>query len=135
MVDHKTYWYRAASADEGHFLAALLNAPCVDAAIKAGQTRGLFGARDIHRRPFEVCAIPQFDEQNPDHQQLEALSKAAHRAVAELDRTHSGVVQARKQARQVARVWIDQIDTLAQRLLGLSAAIEGGQENEEREAG
>lgn len=135
VVDHKTYWYRAASADEGHFLAALLNAPCVDAAIKTSQTRGLFGARDIHRRPFEVCAIPQFDEQNPDHQQLAAMSKAAHCAVAELDLAHTGVVQARKQARQVARAWIEQIDVLAQRLLGLSAVTDGGQEDEEREAG
>ncbi len=122
VVDHKTYWYRSATKDEAHFLVALLNAPCVDAAIKVYQTRGLFGARDIHRRPFEVCAIPQFDPYNPDHQQLAALSQEAHIVVADLDLLQGGVVAARKQARYAARVYIEQIDTIAQRMLGLPPA-------------
>ena len=130
VVDHKTYWYRSTSENEAHFLVALLNAPCVDAAIKIHQTRGLFGARDIHRRPFEVCAIPRFDELDSDHQQLAALSKAAHEAVSKLDLSHTNVVAARKQARQAAHAYIKQIDTLARRLLGLEAVADDDADEE-----
>ncbi|MBE3561679.1 MAG: N-6 DNA methylase, partial [Ktedonobacteraceae bacterium] len=119
VVDHKTYWYRTLLKEEAHYLVALLNAPCVDAAIKTSQTRGLFGERDIHRRPFEVCAIPQFDAHNADHRQLAALSQAAHDTVARLDLAHAQVVAARKQARQAARSYIEQIDAIAQRILDL----------------
>lgn len=122
VVDHKTYWYRSTSKEEVHFLAALLNAPSVDAAIKTYQTRGLFGARDIHRRPFEVCAIPQFDEHNADHQQLAHLSMSAHEAVAQLDLSHCNVVAARKLARQAARADIERIDVIARQVLGVEAA-------------
>lgn len=120
VVDHKTYWYRAETNDEAHFLVALLNAPCVDAAIKQHQTRGLFGARDIHRRPFEVCAIPRFNPLTPSHQQLVSLSQMAHALVAELDLSQERVVAARKHARQATQSFIEQIDGIAQNLLGLS---------------
>ena len=120
VVDHKTYWYRSETAEEAHFLVALLNAPCVDAAIKQHQTRGLFGARDIHRRPFEICAIPQFNAQNPDHLKLAALSQQAHQVVSMLALSNVKVVGARKQARVAARAFIEQIDEIAQQLLGLA---------------
>jgi len=120
VADHTTYWYRSSTEAEAHFLVALLNAPCVDAAIKGYQTRGLFGARHIHRRPFEVCAIPRFNQDNPDHQQLVLLSQAAHKVVATLDLAESKVVVARKRARQATSDCITQIDAIAQRILGLS---------------
>ena len=121
VADHTTYWYRSSTEAEAHFLVALLNAPCVDAAIKGYQTRGLFGARHIHRRPFEVCAIPRFNQDNPDHQQLVLLSQAAHKVVATLDLAESKVVAARKRARQATSDCIIQIDAIAQRILGLSS--------------
>ncbi len=120
VVDHKTYWYRCLSKDEAYYLTALLNAPCVDNAIKAHQTRGIYvGPRDIHRRPFEVSPIPQFNEHDPDHRQLAALSQAAHTAVAVLDLSKGGVVAARKRARKEVITYIEQIDLIAQRMLGL----------------
>ena len=121
ILDHTAYWYRG-SLEEAHFVSALLNAPCVDLAIKIYQTRGLFGARHIHRRPFEVCGIPEYDANNSDHQQLAALSQAAHVAVATLDLSVGGVVAARKQARTKAQPQIAAIDAIAQRLLGLTPA-------------
>lgn len=126
VVDYTTFWYCCATATESHYLSAILNAPCVDAAIKPHQPRGIYvGPRHIQRRPFEVCPIPQFDSANADHQQLAHLSHQAHRAVAEVDLSAGGVVAARKKARQAAREYIAQIDALAQRLLGLAAAPEG----------
>ncbi|MEO7002550.1 MAG: hypothetical protein ABI068_12100, partial [Ktedonobacterales bacterium] len=121
VLDHTLYWYRASSADEAHYLSALLNAPCVDAAIKPYQTYGTMGARHVHRRPFEVCAMAPFDAGNADHLRLAALSREAHAMVAALGAglAGGGVVAARKLARQAAHTAIVEIDAIAQRLLGL----------------
>src|SRR6266571_552180 len=136
VVDSTTYWYRCTLQEEAYFLRALLNAPCVDAAIKVHQTRGLFGARHIHRRPFEVCAIPQFHPLTPTHQEIARLSQEAHMVIAQLTLSDGGVVAARKQARQAARTYIEQIDEIAQHLLGLlpaSDVLEKGEPDEENE--
>jgi hypothetical protein len=136
VLDHTAYWYRASTPEEAHYLSALLNAPCVDAAIKIHQTRGLFGARHIHRRPFEVCPIPPFDAGNAEHLRLAELSQAAHAAVARVDLSEGGVVAARKKARQAAREYLSQIDAIAQQMLGLAPATEApeDEENGEEEA-
>lgn len=120
VIDHMHYWYRCLFEQEAHFLAALLNAPCVDAAIKIHQTRGLLGPRHIHRRPFEVCAIPEFDPRDAMHLELAGLSQAAHAEVARVDLAGMGVVAARKKARGAVQAQIDAIDTIARRLLGLA---------------
>jgi hypothetical protein len=133
VVDHTTYWYRSACKEEAYFLSAFLNTPCVDQAIKIYQTRGLFGARHIHRRPFEVCAIPQFNPHNALHQQLAELSKKAHTAVAKIDFSTGGVVANRKKARIAAKEYIDQIDTLVRDILGLTALPDIQQEEEDVE--
>lgn len=134
VVDHKTYWYQCDTIEEAHYLVALLNAPSVDAAIKAHQTRGLFGARDIHRRPFEMCAIPPFDAHSADHQQLAALSIEAHRLVATLDLAQLRVVAARKQARLAAQSQIEQIDAITRKLSGVTlASVEPTPPQEEEE--
>jgi hypothetical protein len=117
VVDHKTYWYRASTPEEAYYLVGFLNAPVVDGAIKAYQTRGLYGERDIHRRPFEVCAIPRFNSGDSQHQLLAALSKEAHLAVAQLDLTGTRLAGMRKKARQAAEQYIRQINAIAQRLL------------------
>jgi hypothetical protein len=136
VVEHKMYWFRAATAGEAFFLSALLNAPCVDAAMKPYQTRGIYvGPRDIERRPFEVCPIPQYDPGDADHQRLAELSQRAHAAVAALDLSAGGVVAARKRARQAAWAQLAEIDMLARRLLSLApAALPASEDDREDEA-
>ena len=121
-MDHKIYWCRCVDEiEEAHYLAAILNAPSVDIAIKAYQTRGIYvGPRDIDRRPFEVCPIPAFDASDPDHQRLAELSRQAHETVAALDLSAGGVVAARKKAREAARGHLDAIDAIARRMLDLT---------------
>jgi hypothetical protein len=79
VAGHTLYGYEPSHANEAHYLAALLNARCVDAAIKPFQTRGAFGERDILRRPFEVLPnpIPLFDPEDGRHLQLAELSRRA----------------------------------------------------------
>lgn len=123
IADHKSYYYDAISENEAHYLCALLNAPCVDDAIKAYQTRGIYkGERDIHRTPFEASTIPPFDPANPDHCELARLSREAHAAV-EMLKTGGGlkgsVYKIREQARAAAAAQIAAIDVIARRVLGL----------------
>ncbi|MDZ4723755.1 MAG: N-6 DNA methylase [candidate division Zixibacteria bacterium] len=73
FADAKTYYYYVMTEQEGHYLVACLNSDIVNLAIKQYQPQGLYGERDIHRRPFEVCAIPKFDLKNPVHIQLAEL--------------------------------------------------------------
>ncbi len=120
VADHKTYWYRCSTLEEAHYLVALLNAPCVNMAIKAHQTRGLFGERDIHRRPFEICAIPRFNAGDPDHMRLAELSREAATIVAGLNLGQRGLVSARRLAREAAYMFISVMDDIAQDLLELA---------------
>lgn len=117
IADTKTYCYETADSDEAHYLCALLNAPCVDEAIKAFQTRGIYkGERDITRTPFEACAIPPFAAADPDHVELARLSRAAHAVIADV-RPQGEVVRARRLAREAVAGQIEAIDVIARRIL------------------
>ena len=78
------YAIRVKTASEAHYLAAVLNTPFVDSSIKGAQTRGAWGARHIHRRPFEKVAIPESDDANSEHRRLAELSEQAHDRLAAL---------------------------------------------------
>ncbi|KXK48185.1 MAG: N-6 DNA methylase [Chloroflexi bacterium OLB13] len=122
ITDHKTYDFVTQSADEAHYLSALLNSPVVNTAIKSHQSSGSFGERDIHRTPFEACDIPPFDEKDTVHLQLAALSSEAHSIVDELKsvgKLKGGVVAMRRQVRKAVAPQIEAIDVLARKLLGL----------------
>jgi hypothetical protein len=120
IVDYKTYHFDTTVLEEAHYLCAVLNAPCVDLAIKAHQPRGkgVVGERGIERTPFEACAIPPFDPANPDHAELARQSQQAHEIVAATPLT-GGVVKARRMARAAVAVEIEAIDVIARRVLGL----------------
>jgi hypothetical protein len=94
VFDMNMYAIRAKTPDEAHYLAAVLNTPFVDEAIKGSQTRGAWGARHIHRRPFEVIPIPEFSPFDERHVRLAALSVEAHEAVAKAP---------------TSRIWKDQL--------------------------
>lgn len=119
IVDTKTYYFDAEDEGEAHYLCAILNAPSVDKAIKAYQTRGIYkGERDIHRAPFEACAIPPFDLANPDHRELVRLSKVAHALITQT-RPEGEVERARRLAREAVAGQMADIDVVARRILGL----------------
>ncbi|PJF27313.1 MAG: hypothetical protein CUN52_14690, partial [Phototrophicales bacterium] len=122
ITDIKTYYSDMPTLDEAHYLCAILNAPCVNTAIKAYQSQGLFGERDIGRTPFEACAIPPFDPQNPDHLELARLSKEAHEAtlfIRTAEHIKGGIAGLRRLARDSAQAQIEAIDKIAERILDL----------------
>ncbi len=123
VVDHKNYYDDSQSLQEAHYLCALLNSPSTDVAIKTYQTRGIFkGERDIHRTPFEACAIPPFDSTNADHLELARLSQEAHTVITALKESgglSGSVYRIRDQARAAVADQLTAIDIIARRVLGL----------------
>jgi hypothetical protein len=69
----KTYWASFADIREADFVSGFLNSDWVASRIEAWQTRGLFGTRDIHKRPLAV-PWPTFEPGNADHSALATRS-------------------------------------------------------------
>jgi len=83
VADKKTMLYETSDEMEAHYLCAILNSDVVNDAIKPYQTKGLYGERDIVRRPF-MLPIPKFDPNNPVHRRLAELSKISHEKASRL---------------------------------------------------
>ncbi len=124
VVDYTCFHYSAPTRAEAHYLCAILNSPFVNDQIKAHQPEGLWGARHIQRTPFEACAIPIFNENHPDHQELARLSIAAHERIEEMkgmdeNRLLNGRPgQARGRAREILADEIASMDKIARRVIG-----------------
>jgi hypothetical protein len=76
LIDHKTYWGTFHTADEAHYLVAILNCEAVNEIIKPFQSLGLMGERDIHKKVLDVT-FPPFDKDKPKHSDLVRLARAA----------------------------------------------------------
>src|SRR5207249_11144540 len=82
VVDDTTYWYATDDDNEAFYLVAWLNSPSVDAAIKVDQTMGLYGPRDIHKRPLEF-PLPSFESKDSHHRELAEAGRRAYEAATE----------------------------------------------------
>jgi hypothetical protein len=122
VAENALYRYETSDEDEGHYLTALLNAPSLDAAIKPHQTRGSYGERDIHRRPFEVLPtpIPPFDPRDPRHERLAKLSRQCHQRVAHMELSQTRRIdRLRKEVRETLKHELAELDEITRELLGL----------------
>ena len=122
FAQHKTYYLETGNLDEAHYLCAVLNAPCVDKAIKPFQPRGLGGARGVERRPFEILPIPLFDPADERHMGLAELSRTCHdkvsRAIAEGALSIEGPIgRLRQKVREFLSAELAEIDLLTQEIL------------------
>jgi hypothetical protein len=118
IADAKTYYYYPKTISEAEYLVAVLNSDLVNRMIKEFQPQGLFGERDIHRRPFEVCAIPVFDSRNPRHQKLAKLARQCAKIVAKSELTLTGTLARRRAiARRLVSDQIAEIDDITKAVL------------------
>jgi len=117
VADIKTHFYETDDELEAHYLCAILNSNIVNDAIKPLQTKGLYGERDIGRRPF-MLPIPKFNRNNPAHLRLAQLSKICHAKVAKVKFTKKRVGDRRKEAREAIKEELKEIDELVSKLLG-----------------
>jgi hypothetical protein len=130
VAESVTYRIYAASEDEALYLVAVLNSTVVNEAIKPYQTEGVYhGKRDIHRRPFEVCPIPAFDQSNPGHI---ALAKQAREAIAAMaahgPEMQGSLAKVREKTRQIVANQISEIDDLVTAMLGSFTGVDAGAE-------
>ncbi|MDO8612735.1 MAG: hypothetical protein Q7R32_07920 [Dehalococcoidia bacterium] len=95
VPDHTLTMVPAATAEEAHYLTAILNSsPC---------TAVVQGYVSLHPSPhvLEHVAIPRFDASNPLHQSLAALSQRAHRAAIQ---RKTGEAETRRVEEEIDRV-------------------------------
>lgn len=118
IAENVTYRYYAKSEEEAHYLVGILNTAYVNEAIKPLQPQGLMGERDIHRRPFEACAIPLFVPSNKLHQQIANVSAEARgQLLSIVPKMQTPVATARAEARLIARGKLNKLDELVRKLL------------------
>lgn len=81
IAESKGYWIATHNKYEAYYLTSILNSSIPNKLMKDFQTRGLFGARDVHKKILDIY-FPRFDETNDVHQKLAELSEAAHKKAA-----------------------------------------------------
>ena len=118
IAESKTYFYDTTNENEAYFLCSCLNSPIIDSLIKPLQTRGLWGARDIHKRPL-LFPIPKFDDKNPLHVKLAVLGKESHKKI--MENKHQfiefGVSHARQIVKKLLINELQEIDVITRKLL------------------
>ncbi len=118
-IDHKLYWMPAASQNEAHYLAAILNSETARARIAKMQSRGQWGARDFDKVMFNL-PIPRFDASNKLHGELAKAAGKAEKIAAAVALPEG--VKFQRARRLVRDALIDagvagEIDALVARLL------------------
>ncbi|MBL1214687.1 MAG: N-6 DNA methylase [Ignavibacteriae bacterium] len=82
IVEHKTYVLFTADLIEAYYLMAIFNSSKPNEIMKDFQSRGLWGARDVHKKILDVY-FPKFNESDELHLRLALLSETAHKKAAE----------------------------------------------------
>jgi hypothetical protein len=120
VADEKTMFYETNNEVEAHYLCAVLNSDVINELIKPLQTKGLYGERDIVRRPF-MLSIPSFNSHSPLQKRLAELSKICRDKVAKVTFTKKSVAGRRKEAREVVKKELEEINELVSQLLTSSS--------------
>ena len=119
IADHKTYLYETDDADEAHYLSAIINSGILNESITNLQSRGEFGARDIHKLPFEF-PVPRFDPDNEDHMRLAELGREceeeAKDALSDAEDQYKATWRIREVVRDALEEELAEIDEIVERL-------------------
>ncbi len=78
IADAKSYLLQSNNENELYYVCTFLNSDFSNKLIKSFQSRGLFGARDIHKKILEV-PFPKFDRKDSNHLELADLGKKCHK--------------------------------------------------------
>lgn len=77
IVESKAYTYFTETKEEAFYLSAIFNSSIPNKMMKDFQSRGLWGARDVHKKILDIY-FQKFDDTNEQHLKLAELSKTAH---------------------------------------------------------
>jgi methylase of polypeptide subunit release factors len=117
IVDHKSFHYETNDENEAYYVSAVLNSNILNESIKPLQPRGLYGERDIQRRPF-MFPIPRFDANNSRHLELAQISRQCHNKLEPRQFAGKSAAGTRREARAAVAKEIQRIDELTSELLG-----------------
>jgi methylase of polypeptide subunit release factors len=78
IVESKTYWIACENPKEAYYLAAILNSKTPNERMKDFQTKGLFGARDVHKKILDIY-YPRYNAKDESHTKLASLSEECHK--------------------------------------------------------
>ena len=120
IVEHSLYWAAVLTLEEARYLSAILNSEIVRERTAPLQSRGQWGARDIHKHILTL-PIPRFDAQEALHLELAAEAARAEQVAAQVE-LQEGMhfVRARRDIRAALAM-----DGVAQRIDGLVAQLLG----------
>ncbi|MDQ3635679.1 MAG: N-6 DNA methylase [Acidobacteriota bacterium] len=82
MVENKAFYFATENLNEAYYLTAILNSAAPNKMMKDFQSRGLYGARDVHKKILDIY-YPLFDKSNEIHKNLAAFSEKAHLKASE----------------------------------------------------
>ena len=117
IAESKTYYFETDDANEAYYLCAILNSKIIDELIKPLQTRGLWGPRDIHKRPL-LIPIPIYNHNNLNHKKLSKLSQICHKCVLEYNKSNNrsiGIM--RNKIRIMLQDKMNEINTITKNIL------------------
>jgi hypothetical protein len=77
IVESKAYWIACDNPNEAFYLTAILNSKTPNERMKDFQSKGLFGARDVHKKILDIF-YPRFSGKDESHTKLADLSKQCH---------------------------------------------------------
>jgi hypothetical protein len=121
VADTRLYYLETDAPQEAHYAAAVLNSPHLDMLIKPLQSRGQWGARDIHKKVLEY-PIDEFDASRADHLALAGLGeRSAEKVGGWLDSGGPGKVTSigrlRSMVREMLKEELKEIDGLVEPML------------------
>ena len=82
IMDKVTYWYSTNNLEEAYYLSAVLNSETPNLMMKDFQSKGLFGARDVHKKILDIY-YPKYDATAESHQRLAELGRLCHNKTAQ----------------------------------------------------
>ncbi len=120
VVESKTWFYESDNENEVHYLCSILNSRALSREVNKLQTRGLWGVRDIHRRPF-LFSIPLYKSANKSHKRLAEIGKEAHRMVSKVKKIgkSKGISGKRRKIQKNLFAELKEIDEIVSEILNL----------------
>ena len=81
-MDNRLFWVTGKDLQEARYLLAVINSDVLKEAVKPLMSKGLFGARDLHKHLWRL-PIPAFDPANPMHMEVAMAAAAAEMGVTQ----------------------------------------------------
>ena len=103
IVDHTLYWMPCDSDQEAFYLLAVINSDALRDAADPLMSRGLWGARDLHKHLWAL-PIPRFDPEDALHAEVAAAGEAAAEGAARQLEGQDELTGAA--ARRIVRQWL-----------------------------